>query len=133
MPATEGSSSKARRRPGPAPVAAASLATFLVLLTFLAWQLRAGRDPALGSQAAPTPKKHVLVKRIERTVVVEVVKPRTRAVAPPPASSARPGPASPAPSAPRAYSAPAPVRPAAPSPPPAPAPAPAPAPVTRAS
>jgi hypothetical protein len=37
-----------RRRPRPLAVAAASLASFLAVLTLLAAQLHAGRDPALG-------------------------------------------------------------------------------------
>jgi hypothetical protein len=60
------------RRPGPYPVAAGSLAGFLGLFGFLAYQLRTGQDPALGGQiaAAPAPAKHVVLKRIERRVIV---------------------------------------------------------------
>ena len=115
-----------RRRPSPFPVAAGSVAAFLVLFSLLAFQLRSGRDPALGGvtpQAAIA--KRVLVKRIERRVVVTRLVPRTptpSAVASAPSGAAGPAPA-PASPAPQAVS-PAPVA--------APAPAPAPV-VTRSS
>jgi hypothetical protein len=51
---------------------AGSLALFAVVLSFLALQLRAGRDPALGAGPPPAPKR-VLVKRVENRVVVERV------------------------------------------------------------
>lgn len=38
-----------RKRPGALAVAGTALATFLVVLTLLAAQLRSGHDPALGS------------------------------------------------------------------------------------
>jgi hypothetical protein len=76
----------ARRRPKPPgawPVAVGALATFLVVITLLAVQLRRGQDPALGAAASapatPAPKR-VLVRRIVKRVVL------TRVI-PPPASS----------------------------------------------
>lgn len=66
-----------RRRPSPLPVAAGSLAAFFGLFGFLAYQLRAGHDPALGTQiaSAPAPAKRIVVKRIEHRVVVTKVLP----------------------------------------------------------
>ena len=61
------------RRPGPFPVVAASLALFLATFALLAFQLRAGRDPALGAtKAAPLAKvaRPVIVRRIHRRIVV---------------------------------------------------------------
>jgi hypothetical protein len=37
-----------RRRPGPLPVIATAMATFLAVLVLLAVQLQAGQDPVLG-------------------------------------------------------------------------------------
>jgi len=37
-----------RKRPGPIPVIATAIATFLAVLVLLAVQLQAGRDPVLG-------------------------------------------------------------------------------------
>jgi hypothetical protein len=91
----------------------ASAALFAVLVTVLALRMWAGRDPALGVQAraagAPQP---VLVRRIERRVIVTEVRHRAGAgaVAAKPAATPPPAPA------------------AAPTPPPAPAPV-----VTRSS
>src|SRR5436309_9113429 len=44
---------RVRRRPRAPAVAVATLAAFLVVLTLLVVQLRAGRDPALGAGTAP--------------------------------------------------------------------------------
>jgi hypothetical protein len=41
-----------RRRPGPLPVIASAVATFLAVLTLLAVQLQAGHDPVLGGGRA---------------------------------------------------------------------------------
>jgi hypothetical protein len=63
-------------RGGIAPVALASLATFLVVLVFLAVQMWLGSDPVLHprSAAATAPARQVLVRRIEkRTVLVRVI------------------------------------------------------------
>lgn len=68
---TERPARPARRRPGPLPVVCGSIGVFLVVLTLLAAQLRAGRDPALG--AGPAPVKRVLVHRVEeRTVIARI-------------------------------------------------------------
>jgi hypothetical protein len=60
-----------RRKPSPFPVAAGSLAAFFGLFGFLTLQLRAGNDPALGKSATATAApKRVIVKRIERRIIV---------------------------------------------------------------
>ena len=67
-----------RRKPSALPVAAGSVAAFLGLFGFMAYQLRTGHDPALGAQAASTPvapAKRVVVKRIERRIVVTTILP----------------------------------------------------------
>jgi hypothetical protein len=107
------------RRPLPHPprarvVVLASAALFAVLVTVLALRMWAGRDPALGAQArAADGTQPVLVRRIERRVVVTEVRHRAGAgaAAATPAASPPPAPAA-----------------AAPAPPPAPAPV-----VTRSS
>lgn len=66
---TEAPARRAPKRPSAWPVAAGSLALFAVVLAFLALQLKAGRDPALGA-GRPQPPKRVLVKRVEKKVVV---------------------------------------------------------------
>jgi hypothetical protein len=122
------------RRPRPTAVVASSLALLLAIFTLLAWQMRAGRDPALGAAAQatrPAAPRTVIVRRVvvtKRYVVVvedeqEGAPPATRTSAP--AQSAAPAPAQSA--------APAPAQaPAAQTPAPQPAPAPAPV-VTRTS
>ena len=49
-----------RRRPGPAPVIAAAIATFLAVLVLLAVQLNSGHDPVLGTAhvASLSPSQH---------------------------------------------------------------------------
>jgi hypothetical protein len=111
------------KRPGPLTTFAITAAAFLVVLTLLAWQVRAGKDPAIGPAkpaAAPVAKKVIVVRRIERKVIIEAPAPTAAA-----ASGGAPA---------RAASAPAASAPAAAAPAPA-APAPAPAPVlaTRSS
>ncbi len=74
-----------RRGPGPLPVIAGSLALFLAVLTLLVFQLRAGRDPAIGAgsqavAAAPAPAVRRVV--IRRVIVTRVV---TRVIDDPPA------------------------------------------------
>jgi hypothetical protein len=91
-----------RRRPGPLPTFGLAAATFLMILTLLASQVRAGKDPAIGT-AKPPPAKQVVVvvKRIERKVIVEVpagsAAPATRPAAPAASAPAAPAPAAPAP------------------------------------
>jgi hypothetical protein len=65
------------RRPGPLPVVGGSLAAFMALFGFMAYQLRTGHDPALGApQAAqPAPVKRVVVKRVERRVIITTLVP----------------------------------------------------------
>lgn len=66
-----------RRRPSAVPIVGGSLAAFMALFGFLTYQLRIGHDPALGAKtvaAAPAPKR-VLVKRLERHVIVTTVVP----------------------------------------------------------
>jgi hypothetical protein len=129
-----------RRKPGPFPVAATSVAAFTGLFGFLVFQLRNGQDPALGTPAASLAPvvKRVLVKRIERHVIVTELLPARQPRAVPAATTvaAPTAAAAPVASAPAAQPvvvqrapAPAPVQQA-----PAPAPAPVPAPVvTRSS
>ncbi len=106
-----------------ATVAAATTA-FAGLSIALAFQMAEGRDPALGRTQviAPAPpagaRRQIVVRRIERRVIVDVVRDR-------------PGPAA-AGSAPAPARTRAPVVAAAPNPAPVPAPAPAPV-VTRTS
>jgi len=111
-------------RQGSLPVVTAFGAVFCVALIFLALQLRAGEDPAIGagpeaaavsSQPRPVIVRRVIVRRIVEDAPGEPAAPRATggAAAPAPAPAA----SAPAPAA----SAPAPA---------APAPAPAPAPVT---
>lgn len=99
-------------------VALATLALFLTVLALLVFQLRTGRDPALGATVAPTSapapkKKRILIRK----VII------TRRVVHLPAETSAPAPATrvSAPASAPAASAPAPA-PAAPAPAPAPAP-----------
>jgi pyruvate dehydrogenase E2 component (dihydrolipoamide acetyltransferase) len=98
------------------PVVGAAGAAFCLALIFLALQMRAGDDPALGAGAgtAAAPARPVIVRRVVVRRIVEEA----------PAAPAASGDAG---SAPAAAAAPAPA-PAAAAP--APAPAPPPAPVT---
>jgi hypothetical protein len=66
-----------RRSPAAAIVMAGSLALFLVVFALLVFQLRAGRDPALGAaaaQPAAVPAKRILLRKVvitKRIVTVE--------------------------------------------------------------
>jgi hypothetical protein len=133
-------------------VAAATLATFIVVFAVLAIQLRNGNDPALGAgpAAAPVPKRVLVHRIVKRVVVTTIIPPRVRAAAPGASSASSPAvaasapvgaapaaagpsstaPAPPAPAPAPAAPAPAPAAPAPAAPAPAPAPA---APVTRSS
>jgi hypothetical protein len=109
-----------RRRFGAPVTIAAAVGTFLAALAFLAGQVRAGKDPAIGparetAAATPADRARPVIRR--RVIITRVVHDAPTAPAPGPGLR---GPA-PAP-------APAPA-PVAPAPAPAPA-APAPAPVT---
>jgi hypothetical protein len=135
---TEG---RRRRGPRPTTVILASVAAFLAILAFLAFQLRMGRDPALTKvpkplEVKPQPRQLVVRKIVRKYVITRVIP------APEPAYSGGPAVAVSLPassgssgSAPVAPSSPAPVSaaPAPAAPAPVAAPAPAPAPVSRAS
>ena len=96
-----------RRKPSPFGLLAGSLAAFFALLAFLAVQVRAGGDPALGQPkpAATAEPRRVIVHRvIVRRIVVTDRAPAGRTVeraASGQASSApAPAPSAPAPAAP---------------------------------
>jgi hypothetical protein len=93
----------------------AALAVFAATLALLAGQMRAGRDPALGRPVAAAPPRHILIRRIERRVIM------TRVIRDAPAAPAR---TAAAPPAIRVTAAPPPARVVVPAPAPAPAPAP---------
>ena len=117
---TEQAPSVPRRKP-PAkpkvwPTVAASLAVFGVLFEFLAFQLSAGNDPALGAGSAEAPAPKQRKRIIETTVITRVVPPRSSAEAGAPeasqlaASSSGSAPPSPVPvAAPAPATAPAPA------------------------
>jgi len=76
-PAPRARSAAARRapkRPSATAAVTGSLAVFLSCFSFLAWQLGTGHDPSLGSPVPPRQHK-VIVKRIERKVLVTSVLP----------------------------------------------------------
>jgi hypothetical protein len=105
---TDGTTGRPRRRRKPSAgwVYGPALGAFFAVLALLAFQVRAGSDPALGKPAAQAPKpRQVLVRRVITRVVIH-----HPAAAPPPSSTA-------------AVPAPAPATTTA-APPPAPAPAP---------
>jgi hypothetical protein len=114
-----------RRKPRLLPTIAASVATFAVIFEFLAFQLSAGNDPALGSSpviADKSARPSLINRKVIKTKVVHLP-PKQPAVS----SSAVPvSSGSTSSVAPVVSSAPAPVAVA-------PAPAPAPAPVTATS
>lgn len=64
-----------RRRPRPLPTVLAALACFAVAFEFLAFQLRAGNDPALGNKAAVTRQ----AKPARRIVITKVLPPTSGA------------------------------------------------------
>lgn len=110
------------RRPSGLPVHLLALGLFLAVLALLALQMRAGRDP-LVTAAEPEPRQ-VVVRRVERRVIITVERAARAPGASAPAAYVPGEPAStPSVSAPPA---------AAPAPAPAPTPAPAPV-VTRSS
>jgi hypothetical protein len=94
-----------RRKPSPFGLLAGSLAAFFALLAFLAVQVRAGGDPALGppKPAATAEPRRVIVHRvIVRRIVVTDRAParRTGERAAAGAASSAPAPSAPAPAAP---------------------------------
>jgi hypothetical protein len=104
--------------PSKMPVLTAALGGFLIVLTLLALQMRAGHDPALKPSVAAPPQRSILERRIVKTRIIITDVPRPSAGEPV---------GVPAASAPVAVRA-APVQAA-----PVAAPPPAPAPVTRTS
>ncbi|HEX5617069.1 MAG TPA: hypothetical protein VFX51_01540 [Solirubrobacteraceae bacterium] len=92
-------------------VAAATLTLFFTIAALLVFQLRSGRDPALGRQVAQAPAqvapkpKRVLIRRV---IVTRVVHDAPRATVPAPVQRTSTTPSAPAPAAP----APAPAAPA---------------------
>jgi len=122
----------ARRKRGPRPstVVLSTLAAFLAILAFLAFQVRAGHDPALsrssGQVAAVQQQqqpKRIVVRKVEDDYVITKVVPAPRS-----ATSVQPA----LTTGSSGGGSPAPVVTSSPAPAPAPAPA-APAPVTRTS
>src|SRR5690348_9028787 len=122
-----------RGRPSPSTVLLGSLAAFLAILAFLAFQVRAGHDPALSAQTSVAQvqqqPRQVVVRKVEDDYVITKVVPA-------PQSTSSPQPAlttgsSGGGGASASTSSPAPVITSSPAP--APAPAPTPAPVTRTS
>ena len=113
------------KKPGPFPVIAGSAGLFFAIAALLAFQMRAGADPALGkrkpvvvAQATPAPRK-VLVRRVIVTRIVEH-RPRRgdaaddaarRGSGAAPAAPSAPAPAAPAPAAARSGPAPCSRRP----------------------
>lgn len=122
---------KRPKQPSFSTVMLGSLAAFLAILAFLAFQVRAGHDPALSrqtqvAQIQPQPRR-VIVRRVEDDYVITKVIP-----APPQGTtSVRPALTSGASGGTSASAAPAPSPVVSSSP--VPAPAPTPAPVTRTS
>ena len=126
-PSRAGRSTSKRRRVPFWPTVLASLAIFAVVFEFLAFQLRAGHDPALGAPTAAVETKqrpNVVQRRIIQRRVVHLP---ARISQPATGTGTSTGTVSPPPSS---APAPAPVPPPAPA---VPAPAPAPAPVTTSS
>ena len=92
-------------RPGSIAVVTVAAAVFLVVLTFLALQVRAGADPAIGAgpkPVAPTPRQVIVRRVIIKRIVEEDAPPAAPGIV---ASASAPAPSAPAAPAP----APAPV------------------------
>jgi hypothetical protein len=120
----------ARRKRGarPSTVVLSTLAAFLAILAFLAFQVRAGHDPALSRSsgqvaAVQQQPKRIVVRKVEDDYVITKVVPAPRS-----ATSVQPA----LTTGSSGGGSPAPVVTSSPAPAPAPAPA-APAPVTRTS
>ena len=126
-PSQAGPSTSKRRRVPLWPTVLASLAVFAVVFEFLAFQLRAGHDPALGAPTAAVETKqrpNVVERRIIQRRVVHLPARTSQPATGTGTSTATASPASGI--APATAPAPTPA-------PAAPAPAPAPAPVTTSS
>jgi hypothetical protein len=120
-PTRRGPARKPPTKPPAGWVFAPALGAFFAALTLLAFQVRAGQDPALGpaepvAQAQPKPRR-ILIRRVIRRVVVHH---------PPTGSPAAVGARQPATTSAAPAAASAPAAPAAAAPAPAPASAPAP-------
>jgi hypothetical protein len=111
---------------GVVPVVTAALGGFLILLTVLALQMRAGHDPALKPSVAAAPRRAILERRIIKTRVIVIDAPKASEGVAAGSSGSSGSPAAPAPAA-AVKAAPVQAASVAPAPPPAPAP------VTRAS
>jgi hypothetical protein len=107
---------------------AGTLATFLLALAVLAWQMASGRDPVLGRgfEAKAAPPREVVVRRVVITRVKQAQVVEVRRVRHARHASAQVAAAPPPPPVVHTVSAPKPAP--APKPKPAPAPAPKPAP-----
>ncbi len=106
-----------RRRPSPFWLVTGSLAAFFVLLAFLAVQVRAGGDPALGAPKRTTaiataePRRVIIHRVIVRRVIITDPAPTPAPVAAAPVAAARaPVVRAPAPVVRAPAPAPAPVR-----------------------
>ena len=132
-PDRSGSKRQRQRRVPGLPTALASAACFFVLFEFLAFQLRAGRDPVLGDTVGGTDVSAAAVRPrpviVHRRIIVRRVVESTPDASAAPASTGTAGPSAASSSSVSAPAAPAPA-PAAPAPV---APAPAPAPATTTS
>ena len=65
------------------PVVTATFATFLILISLLGYQLRAGHDPALGAKTAnaQVQPRRVLLRKVVRRKVIVTIKPADQAYA----------------------------------------------------
>jgi hypothetical protein len=81
-------------RPNRLPVATIAAALFCVVLIYLALQIRAGQDPAIGASEPAPAARPVVVRRIVVRRIVEQPAPATvpggAALAPAPAGSSAP-------------------------------------------
>lgn len=67
---TDDSRRQRRNAPGAMAVVAPALGGFLILLTILSLQMRAGNDPAFKSTATAEPPKTILERRIVETRLI---------------------------------------------------------------
>jgi hypothetical protein len=113
---------KRRSAPGAMPVIVSTLGSFLILLTILSLQMRAGADPAVRPTATAEPPKTILKRRIieTRVIITDAPRPATASSSPAAVSTAGAGQVSASSPAPVARAAPVQAAPVAPPPPPAP-------------